>query len=80
MSTFMGELARRKSSAMDRITDSAIEQFGLTPAQAKAAISCFVRLKVLRFDGIDGSMKLEDGRLWDREVLERAAALEAENA
>jgi hypothetical protein len=71
-------LAIRQQNAADRFIDSVVEQFGLTMDQAQTALNRLLKEKVVSLDPVAGQFKLKDGRFWDKEVMRRAAGVEAE--
>jgi len=71
-------IAQRQANAANNFIDSVQEQFGLSKEDAGKAWDHFVQNKLVKIDAVGGQYSLTDGRLWDGEVMRRAANNEAQ--
>lgn len=76
----MRATAQRIENAKARFAESVVEQFGLTPEQAKTVLDEYLKNKVLTIDAVGGGYTLKDGRLWQDDAIRRAAGIEEEAA
>jgi len=67
-------IAQRQANAANNFIDSVQEQFGLSKEDAGKAWDHFVQNKLVKIDAVGGQYSLTDGRLWDGEVMRRAAS------
>lgn len=67
-------MAQRQQNAAQRFVDSAMEQFGLSKEEAGRAWDHLLKNKLVKADPVGGQFQLKDGRMWDGDVLRRAAA------
>lgn len=68
-------IAVREESARQSFVSAVGEQFGIEKADAFRALAELQRVKLVSLDRIAGQFKLKDGRVWDAEVMRRAAGL-----
>lgn len=73
-------LAYRQQAAAQKFIESAGEQFGLSPDDAGKAWDHMVKAKLINVDSLGGQYTMKDGRLWDGDVLRRAAGIEQQAA
>ena len=71
-------IAQRQANAANNFINSVQEQFGLSKEDAGKAWDHFVKNKLVKIDAVGGQYTLTDGRLWDGEVIRRAANNEAQ--
>jgi len=67
-------IAQRQANAANNFIESVQEQFGLSKEDAGKAWYHFVQNKLVKIDAVGGQYSLTDGRLWDGEVMRRAAS------
>lgn len=74
-------LARREANAAQSFVDSAVEQFGVTPEEARAVLDEFQARDLVKLDMVTGQFQLKRGELWEKKtfegVLKERAAKEA---
>jgi len=68
-------MVQREQAAASRFIDAASEQFGITAEEARRAMDHLVKTKMVSLGAVDGQFKLKDGRVWNKEILRRAADL-----
>lgn len=66
-------LAQRQENSKDRFVSAVGEQFGMSAEDASKALRTLLKLKLIKLDAVTGQFNLKDGRVWDAEVLKRAA-------
>jgi hypothetical protein len=64
-------------SAREKFLDAARRQGGLNRAQAERVLARYERDRLVKFDAVAGGFQLKHGAFMDRDVLRRAAGLDA---
>ena len=67
----------RQNNAAQRFVASAVEQFGITEDEAKGALNHYVKRKIVKLSGVNGSYTLQNGVYWDKETMLAAARVNA---
>jgi len=65
----------RKQLAADRFVAMVVENYGLTRAQAMAAMNTLLKARVLELGANDGQFRIKHGAFCDPVVMRRAAGL-----
>ncbi|MBU1003035.1 MAG: PLxRFG domain-containing protein [Proteobacteria bacterium] len=71
-------MAQRIVNAENSFITSVMEQFGKSREQAENVLGEFKKAKVVKIDPVGGQYQLKDGRLWEQEVIDRAAGAKVE--
>lgn len=66
-------IAARQEEAHRRFVSDAVEQFGVTPEQARAALNFYKQRKWAKLDSVNGRFDLKAGNLWEAEAIREAA-------
>ena len=67
-------MAARQVEARRVFVENAVDQFGVTPAQAEAALDHYLKRKWAKLDAVNGRYDLKAGNLWEAEAIRQAAA------